>query len=179
VPGSANKRPLGRSSPTASWNAKTALAALPIALGRGAQRPTVTSATIADMLKEGLDAEQAFCRQQGGRCEGRRWPARRKVVEAVYSYPYQAHATMEPMNANRALYAGEVRGLVPDAERASSTLACGRRSCGAAGREVRGLQTNARRAASGRRGFSDLCAPGGADSDADCRGTPVKLLWSR
>src|SRR6266403_970920 len=86
------------------WNAKTALAALPIAWDEG-PNATVTSATIADMLKEGLDAEQAFVGNKAGDAKAALAGAA-KVVEAVYSCPYQSHAPMEPMNAT-ALYTPE------------------------------------------------------------------------
>src|SRR5437764_4378931 len=79
------------------WNAKTALAALPIVWDEG-PNAKVSSATIADLLKEGLDAEQAFVGNKAGDVNAALSGAA-KVVEAVYSYPYQHHATMEPMNA--------------------------------------------------------------------------------
>ena len=47
------------------WQAKTALDALPIAWDEG-PNAKVSSATIADMLKEGLGADQAFVNNQNG-----------------------------------------------------------------------------------------------------------------
>src|SRR5260221_7003176 len=78
------------------WNAKTALEALPIVWDEG-PNVNVTSATIAEMLKEGLDAEQAYVGNKAGDAKAAVTGAA-KTVEAVYSYPYQNHATMEPMN---------------------------------------------------------------------------------
>ena len=52
------------------WHAKTALDALPIVWDDG-PNAKVSSATIAEMLKEGLDADRGLCRQQGRRREGR------------------------------------------------------------------------------------------------------------
>jgi len=86
------------------WDAKSALAALPIVWDEGANAK-VSSATIAAMLKEGLDAEQAFVGNKAGDAKAALAGAA-KVVEAVYSYPYQSHAPMEPMNAT-ALYTPE------------------------------------------------------------------------
>src|SRR2546430_11326011 len=57
------------------------------------------------MLKEGLDAEQAFVGNKAGDAKAALAGAA-KVVEAVYSYPYQSHSPMEPMNAT-ALYTPE------------------------------------------------------------------------
>jgi isoquinoline 1-oxidoreductase beta subunit len=79
------------------WQAKTALAALPIEWDDG-PNAKVSSASIAEMLKAGLDAEKAFIGAQQGDAKGAIAGAAKKV-EAVYSYPFQNHATMEPMNA--------------------------------------------------------------------------------
>src|SRR5450756_1403998 len=65
----------------------------------------VSSATIAEVLKAGLDAEQAFVGNPNGDAKAAIASAPKKV-EAVYSYPYQNHAAIEPMNAT-ALYTAE------------------------------------------------------------------------
>ena len=51
------------------WQAKTALDALPIVWDEG-QHAKVSSADIADMLKEGLGADQAFVANQNGDTNG-------------------------------------------------------------------------------------------------------------
>jgi isoquinoline 1-oxidoreductase beta subunit len=79
------------------WQAKTALDALPIVWDEG-ENAKVSSASIADILKAGLDAPQAFVGNQNGDAKAAIAGAARKV-EAVYAYPYLNHATMEPMNA--------------------------------------------------------------------------------
>ena len=79
------------------WQAKTALDALPIVWDEGGNAK-VSSASIADILKAGLDAEQAFVGNQNGDAKTAIAGAAKKV-EAVYAYPYQNHAPMEPMNA--------------------------------------------------------------------------------
>ena len=86
------------------YNAKTAMAALPIQWDEGAGA-NVSSDTIAALLKEGLDAEQAFVGNKQGDAKAALAGAAKKV-EAVYAYPYQNHATMEPMNAT-ALYTAD------------------------------------------------------------------------
>jgi isoquinoline 1-oxidoreductase beta subunit len=83
------------------WQAKTALAALPIEWDEG-PNAKVSSASIAEWLKAGLDAEEAYVGNKQGDAKAAIAGAARKV-EAVYSYPYQNHAVMEPMNAT-ALY---------------------------------------------------------------------------
>src|SRR5262249_47746782 len=79
------------------WQAKSALEALPIVWDEG-ENAKVSSADIAAMLKAGLDAEQAFVGNQNGDARAALAGAAKKV-EAVYAYPFQNHACMEPMNA--------------------------------------------------------------------------------
>src|SRR5204862_6487689 len=78
------------------WQAKTALDALPIVWDEG-ENAKVSSATIAEILKAGLDADQAFVGNQNGNAKEALAGAAKKV-EAVYAYPFQNHACMEPMN---------------------------------------------------------------------------------
>jgi isoquinoline 1-oxidoreductase beta subunit len=79
------------------WRAKKAADALKIEWDAG-ENGAVSSETIAAMLKEGLDAEEAFVGNQSGDAKTALASAA-KVVEATYSYPFQNHATMETMNA--------------------------------------------------------------------------------
>src|SRR6266699_1542948 len=83
------------------WQAKSALDALPIVWDEG-PNAKVSSASIADFLKTGLDADFVFVGNQNGDVKAVTAGAAKKV-EAVYGYPYQNHACMEPMNAT-ALY---------------------------------------------------------------------------
>src|SRR5260221_10511230 len=78
------------------WQAKTALDKLPIVWDEG-PNAKVSSETIAEMLKAGLDADQAFVGNQNGNAKEALAGAAKKV-EAVYAYPFQNHACMEPMN---------------------------------------------------------------------------------
>ena len=79
------------------WRAKTALDALSIEWDEG-PNAKASSATIAAAMKEGLDAPQAFVGSTLGDAKKAIADAPRKL-EAVYSYPFQNHATMEVMNA--------------------------------------------------------------------------------
>ena len=78
------------------WRAKKALDALPVVWDEGASAKE-SSATIAERLQEGLTAQlvHAF-RNEGDALKAIEGAA--KKVEAVYSTPFLAHATMEPMN---------------------------------------------------------------------------------
>src|SRR5690606_19396575 len=79
------------------WRAKTALDALEIEWDEG-PHASVSSADIAAMLKEGLEAKEAAVGNRQGDVEAA-LKAAAKTVTATYSYPFQNHATMEPMNA--------------------------------------------------------------------------------
>src|ERR1700759_1098379 len=83
------------------WHAKSALDALPIEwdLGKNAE---VSSDSIAKWLAKGRGGGPAYVGNQKGDVPAALAGAAKKV-EAVYSYPYQNHATMEPLNAT-ALY---------------------------------------------------------------------------
>ena len=81
------------------WRAKTALAALDIVWDDG-PNAKLSSAGIAAQLKAGLDAADAIVGSEAGKArEVLAGAAPDKTLEAVYSYPYQNHATMEVMNA--------------------------------------------------------------------------------
>jgi isoquinoline 1-oxidoreductase beta subunit len=79
------------------WHAKTALDALPVTWDEG-ENAKISSEYLAGWLKEGLDAEQAFVGNQNGDARAALAGAAKKV-EAIYTYPFQNHAPMEPMNA--------------------------------------------------------------------------------
>jgi isoquinoline 1-oxidoreductase beta subunit len=79
------------------WQAKTALDALPIVWDKGSNEK-VSSESIAKWLEEGLTAETQFVGNKAGDVQAAIAGAAKKV-EAVYAYPYQNHACMEPMNA--------------------------------------------------------------------------------
>jgi isoquinoline 1-oxidoreductase beta subunit len=156
------------------WNAKTAVAALPIVWDDG-PNAKVSSATIAAMLKEGLDAEQAFIGNKAGDAKAALAGAA-KVVEAVYSYPYQSHAPMEPMNAT-ALYTPEKCEVWCPTQNAEAALAAVAEAAGlpVAKCDVHKVLLGG---GFGRRGRSDY-AQQAVLIAKQLPGTPVKLLWTR
>ena len=93
------------------WQAKTALDALPVVFDEG-DNAKVSSASIADILQAGLSAEQAFVGNQNGDAKAALASAAKKV-EAVYSYPFQNHVCMEPMNATARYTADKCEVWVP------------------------------------------------------------------
>src|SRR5690606_5151593 len=78
------------------WRAHTALNALPVEWDEG-PNAEIGMPEIHAMLDEGLTAEEAFIGNQHGDVDAAIAEAA-QVVEATYHYPYQHHATMEPMN---------------------------------------------------------------------------------
>jgi len=79
------------------WHAKKALEALPIEWDLG-ENAKVSSESIAKWLEEGLTAETKLVGNKAGDVQSAIAGAAKKV-EAVYSWPYQNHACLEPMNA--------------------------------------------------------------------------------
>src|SRR5213596_2234594 len=158
------------------WNAKTALEQLPIVWDEGVSAK-VSSADIAEVLKAGLDAEQAFVGNQAGGDVKAAVAKAAKKVEAVYAYPYQNHACMEPMNAT-ALYTPdkcEVWGPTQNGEAAfAATLAAS--GLPADKCDVHKVHLGG---GFGRRGaFHDYTTQAVLIAK-QMPGTPVKLLWSR
>ncbi|HXJ84131.1 MAG TPA: molybdopterin cofactor-binding domain-containing protein [Candidatus Methylomirabilis sp.] len=157
------------------WQAKTALDALPIVWDEG-PNAKVSSASIADMLKAGLDADQAFVRSQNGDVKAAVAAAPKKV-EAVYAYPFQNHAPMEPMNATAKYTPDRCEVWVPtqngEAAFAATTAAAGlpAEKC-----EVYKINLGG---GFGRRGaFHDYVTQAVLIAK-QVPGTPVKLLWTR
>jgi isoquinoline 1-oxidoreductase subunit beta len=156
------------------WHAKTALEALPIEWDSG-ENAKVSSATIADVLKAGLDAEQAFVGNQSGDVKAAIAGAAKKV-EAVYSYPYMHHATMEPMNAT-ALYTDDKCEVWCPTQNGEAALAV---AAEASGLPVAKCDVNKMFLGGGfgRRGRSDYVEQV-VRIAKQMPGTPVKLLWTR
>jgi isoquinoline 1-oxidoreductase beta subunit len=157
------------------WEAKTALDALPIVWDEG-PNAQVSSATIAETLKAGLDADQAFVNNQNGDARTAIAGAAKKI-EAVYAYPFQNHAPMEPMNATAKYTPDRCEVWVPtqngEAAFAATTAASGLPAdkC-----EVYKINLGG---GFGRRGaFHDYVTQAVLIAK-QIPGTPVKLLWSR
>ena len=157
------------------WRAKTALDALPIVWDEG-PNARLSSEQIADMLKEGLTAEQAFVGNQNGDAKGTVAAAAKKV-EAVYAYPYQNHAPMEPMNAT-ARYTPERCEVWVPTQNGEAAFAATLKASGLPPNkcEVYKLHLGG---GFGRRGaFHDYVTQAVLIAK-QMPGTAVKLLWSR
>jgi isoquinoline 1-oxidoreductase beta subunit len=157
------------------WQAKTALDALPIVWDEG-PNAKVSSASIAEMLKEGLTAEQAFVGNQAGDAKAAIASAAKKV-EAIYSYPYQNHVCMEPMNATARYTADRCEVWVPTQDGEASFAATLAASGLPADKcEVYQLDLGG---GFGRRGAFQDYVHQAVNIAKQMPGTPIKLLWSR
>ena len=157
------------------WHAKTALDALPIVWDEGANGK-VSSASIADILKKGLDAEQGFVGNKAGDAKAAIAAAAKKV-EAVYSYPYLNHAPMEPMNATARYTADKCEVWVPTQDGEASFAAVLAASGLPADKcEVYKINLGG---GFGRRGAFQDYVHQAVRIAKEMPGTPIKLLWSR
>jgi len=157
------------------WQAKTALDQLPIQWDEG-PNAKVSSASIAEMLKAGLSAEQAFVGNQNGDIKAGLSGAVKKV-EATYSYPFQNHAPMEPMNATARWTPERAEVWVPTQDGEASFAALMAAS-GLPAEKCDVYKINLG-GGFGRRGaFQDYVTQAVLIAKT-MPGTPVKLLWSR
>ena len=157
------------------WQAKTALDALPVIWDKG-PNAGVSSASIEQMLDGGLGADEAFVGNQVGDV-GKALKGAVKTVEAVYAYPYQNHATMEPMNATARWTEDRCEVWCPT-QNGEAALQATAEAAGlpAAKCEVYKIHLGG---GFGRRGaFHDFVTQAVAIA-RQMPGTPVKLLWTR
>jgi isoquinoline 1-oxidoreductase beta subunit len=156
------------------WHAKTALDALPIVWDEG-ENAKVTSASIAKWLEEGLDSGPAFVGNENGDAKAALANAVKKV-EAVYNYPYQNHATMEPMNAT-ALYTADKCEVWCGTQNGEAVFAA---VLEASGLPANKCDVHKQMVGSGfgRRGQTDYVRQA-VEIARQMPGTPIKLIWSR
>jgi isoquinoline 1-oxidoreductase beta subunit len=158
------------------WQAKTALDALPVTWDKG-PHASLSSADIDTMLDEGLTSdEKVFVGNANGNVE-KGLAGAAKTIEAVYSYPYQNHATMEPMNTT-ALWTGERCEVWCPTQNGEAALEA---AAEAAGLPISQCDVHKIHLGGGfgRRGaFHDFVTQAVAIAK-QMPGTPVKLLWTR
>ncbi|QOZ46906.1 xanthine dehydrogenase family protein molybdopterin-binding subunit [Bradyrhizobium sp. CCBAU 53340] len=157
------------------WHAKTALEAVPIVWDEG-DNAKVSSETIAKWLAEGLDdAQPAYVGNKNGDVKAAIAGAAKKV-EAVYNYPYQNHATMEPMNAT-ALYTADKCDVWCGTQNGEAAFAAVLEASGLPAEkcDVHKVMLGG---GFGRRGQTDYVRQAVLIAK-QMPGTPIKLLWSR
>ena len=159
---------------TSYWQARTALAALPIEWDEG-PGGKVNNDDITAMLAEGLTAQNAFVGNTAGDAKAAIAAAPKKI-EATYSYPYQNHATMEPMNCTALWTADKCEAWGPT-QNGEAALAA---AAEAAGHPVAKCDFHKMLLGGGfgRRGRSDYVRQAVLIAK-EMPGTPIKLVWSR
>ena len=157
------------------WRAKTALDALKIEWDEG-PNSKLSSADIAATLKAGLDSKDGIVGNQVGDAVTAIANSVKKI-EAVYSYPYQNHATMETMNAT-AKYTPERCEVWTPTQNGEAALAAASEASGlpAAKCEVYKMLLGG---GFGRRGAVHDWVRQVVAIAKEMPGVPVKLIWSR
>ncbi|MEO8153144.1 MAG: molybdopterin cofactor-binding domain-containing protein [Rhizobacter sp.] len=157
------------------WHAKSALEAMAIEWDKG-PNASVSSASIAEILKAGLDAPDAVVGNSNGDARAALATAARKV-EAVYSYPFQNHATMETMNATARFTSDRCEVWTPT-QNGEAALAATAEAAGLppAQCEVYKLLLGG---GFGRRGATHDWVTQVVTIAKEMPGTPIKLIWSR
>ncbi|MCK1280165.1 xanthine dehydrogenase family protein molybdopterin-binding subunit [Bradyrhizobium sp. 61] len=157
------------------WHAKTALEALPIVWDEG-ENAKVSSESIAKWLAEGLDDSQpAYVGNKNGDVKAAIAGAAKKV-EAVYNYPYQNHATMEPMNAT-ALYTADKCEVWCGTQNGEAVFAAVLEASGLPAEKCDVYKVMPG-GGFGRRGQTDYVRQAVMIAK-QMPGVPIKLLWSR
>lgn len=157
------------------WHARSAIYALPIQWDEGVNG-NVSSASIASWLTEGLTSDQqVFVGNSNGDVK-HALSVSERTIEAVYSYPYQNHLTLEPMTAT-ALYTPERCVVWCPTQDGDAALA--------AVSEASGLSLDrcdvhkvAIGGGFGRRALTDFIRQSVLIAK-QFPGVPVKLLWTR
>jgi isoquinoline 1-oxidoreductase beta subunit len=156
------------------WQAHLALEAVTIEWNTG-KSGQVQQSDITAMLKDGLDASEAFVGNKVGDAKAAIDGAAKKVT-ATYAFPWQSHACMEPMNAT-ALYTKDKCEVWCGTQNGEAVLAAA-----AEASELPVAQCEAYKlmlgGGFGRRGRADYARQAVLIAK-EMPGTPVKLIWSR
>lgn len=158
--------------------AKTALARLPIVWDEG-PNAQISSADIAASLRTGLEAAEAGIGQAHGDAKAVTARSSRKI-EAVYSTPFLAHATLEPINCT-ARYTADAAGnrieIWAPTQDGDGALRAAALAAGVPPHAVSVTKLHLG-GGFGRRGEHDFIIQA-ARIAKQLPGTAVKLIWSR
>lgn len=157
------------------YRAKTALEKVKIEWEDNPNK-NASSETIAAMLREGLDAKEAFVGNKRGDVDQAIGSAAKKL-EAVYVYPYQHHMNMEPMNAT-AQWTPEKCMVWTATQNAEAALATAAPAAGLTVDKCDVIRMNLG-TGFGRRSSSHDFVRQAVLIAKEMPGTPVKLIWSR
>src|SRR5206468_7540025 len=135
-----------------------------------------TSASIAEHLKEGLTATGAYAmRNEGDALKAIDGAA--KKIEAVYSTPFLAHATMEPMNCTARVSADKAECWVAT-QNGEAALAALSEESGLPLAKCE-VYKHTLGGGFGRRGGAQDYVRQAVAIAKQFPGTPIKMIWSR
>jgi isoquinoline 1-oxidoreductase subunit beta len=158
------------------WRAKHALEALPVVWNEGPAAQQ-SSATIAERLKEGLEATEGPFASWGNGDAPKTIAGAAKRVDAVYSTPFLSHATMEPMNASARWTNERVEVWLPTQNAEASLAAAAEEAeLPLEKAEVYKLDLGG---GFGRRGGTQDFTRQAVAIAKQFPGVPVKVIWSR
>ena len=157
------------------WRAKEALKELPVEWDVGANGK-VTSASIKDFLRAGLDEPAAPVAKRAGDFD-KAVASAAKVLEAEYYTPFLAHSCMEPMGCTVLIKDGRV-DVWASTQSGEGTIAS---AATAAGVPLESVEVHKTQAGGGfgRRGGGQDFVRFGTLIAKTMEGTPVKSLWTR
>jgi isoquinoline 1-oxidoreductase subunit beta len=157
------------------WHAKKALDALPVTYEEN-DRNKVSSASIAEILKEGLTSKTGIMSGQKVGDADAAIAGAAKKIEAVYTSPFLNHACMEPMNCTAKFTPTKLEVWVPT-QNGDAALAAAMEASGLKGDqcEVHKMMLGG---GFGRRGMSDYVKQA-VSIAKQVPGVPIKMMWSR
>ncbi|MYM76189.1 molybdopterin-dependent oxidoreductase [Duganella sp. FT134W] len=157
------------------WRAKSALDAVTIEWDKG-PNAKLSSKDIAATLKAALDAPEAVVGNANGDARAAIASSKRKI-EAVYSFPWLNHATMETMNAT-AIWTPERCEVWTPTQNGEAALAATAEAAGlpAAKCDVYKMHLGG---GFGRRGATHDWVTQTVKIAREFPGTPIKLIWTR
>jgi isoquinoline 1-oxidoreductase beta subunit len=157
------------------WRAKSALDAVTIEWDKG-PNAKLSSKDIAATLKAALDAPEAVVGNANGDAKAAIASSKRKI-EAVYSFPWLNHATMETMNAT-AIWTPERCEVWTPTQNGEAALAATAEAAGlpAAKCDVYKMHLGG---GFGRRGATHDWVTQTVKIAKEFPGTPIKLIWTR
>ena len=158
------------------WQAKKAVEALPVAY-EDSPNSKVSSASIAEHLKEGLTAAEVHvsANRSGDALAAIAGAAKR--IEAVYATPFLSHACMEPMNCT-VKYTPERCEVWSPTQNGEGSLAAASEASGLPLRQCEVYKMDPG-GAFGRRGGAQDYVRQAVSIAKQVPGVPIKMIWSR
>ncbi|MDB5810929.1 MAG: isoquinoline 1-oxidoreductase subunit beta [Betaproteobacteria bacterium] len=157
------------------WHAKKALDAMPIEWDEK-ENGTRSTATIQEQMMDGINAPTAYAYRNEGDAP-KAIAAAAKKVEATYSTPFLAHATMEPMNST-VKFSGDKVECWASTQNAEATLAALSEEAGLPLDKCE-VYRHVLGGGFGRRGGNQDYTRQATAIAKHFPGVPVKLIWSR